>query len=119
VIGRAPRLPKTARELPGAAVLAVSAAVTEELYFRLLLPLLLVPLIGATAAFVAAALLFGAVHRHQGTAGMVATGLVGLALAGLYLGTGALWMAMMAHAILDLNALVLRPAIAFSSRGNP
>jgi membrane protease YdiL (CAAX protease family) len=115
-VGRVP-LPEAAGELPAGAALAVSAGVSEELYFRLALPLLLTAVLGsAVAAFVAASVLFGLVHRHQGWAGMLATGLVGAALAAVYLRTGALWLAVVFHALVDLNGLVLRPWLGMMMR---
>lgn len=109
-VGRSPRLPVTPGEFPAAALLAVSAGVTEELYFRLLLPLLVTIVTGSALAGVAvAALAFGAVHRYQGWIGMAATGLTGLFLSGVYLASGQLWLAMACHAVIDLNAVVIRP----------
>lgn len=117
-LGRPPRLPAAARELPAAAVLAVSAGVTEELYFRLLLPLLVAAVTGSAVLGVAvSALLFGAVHRYQGPVGMLATGLAGLFLGTVYLASGELWLAMACHATIDLNALVVRPWLGW--RGRP
>lgn len=117
-IGRAPRLPSSPRELPAAALLAVSAGVTEELYFRLMLPLLITLVSGSALLGVgASAMLFGAVHRYQGRAGVVATGLVGLFLSIVHLASGDLWLAMACHAAIDLNALVVRPALGFLSLG--
>lgn len=112
-IGRTP-LPQGRGELPGCAGLAVAAGVSEELYFRLALPLLLTAALGsAHAAFAVASVLFGLVHRRQGWAGMLATGLAGLALAWVYLLTGALWLAIAFHAMIDLNGLVVRPWLGF------
>lgn len=117
-LGRPPRLPAAPRELPAAALLAVSAGVAEELYFRLLLPLLIVLVTGsAIAAVLASAVLFGAVHRYQGMVGMLATGAAGLLLSIVYLASGDLWLAMAVHAAIDVNALVLRPWLALRARG--
>lgn len=105
-------LPRRRDELPHAALLAITAGVAEEPFFRLLLPLLMAMLgIGAVAGFVAAAVLFGLAHRSQGWVGMVATGVLSLLFAALYLATGRLWVAMAFHVLLDLIALVLRPAL--------
>ncbi|PAX07230.1 CPBP family intramembrane glutamic endopeptidase [Sphingomonas lenta] len=113
-LGRPPRLPSSARELPAAALLAVSAGVTEELYFRLMLPLLIALVTGSALLGVGiSALLFGAAHRYQGWVGVVATGLVGLFLSVVHLASGDLWLAMACHATIDLNALVVRPALGF------
>ncbi|KQM64183.1 hypothetical protein ASE75_09265 [Sphingomonas sp. Leaf17] len=113
-IGHFPDIrPQTGREVLPAILLSVSAGVSEELYFRLLLPLLIALVSGsAPAGFGVAALLFGAVHRYQGVRGVVATTLGGSVLAFVYLGTGALWVAMLFHIVIDLNALIVRPMAA-------
>ncbi len=112
-LGRPPRLPRAGRELPAAALLALSAGVAEELYFRLALPLLIALVSGsAVLGFAVAAAAFGAVHRYQGPVGMLVTGLVALLLTAVYLGSGSLWLAMGCHFAIDLNALVVRPWLA-------
>jgi membrane protease YdiL (CAAX protease family) len=106
-------LPRNRRELCWGAALAVTAGVVEELFFRLALPLLIAVATGsALAGFAVATLLFGVAHGYQRFAGVVATTLVGGLFAALYLYSGALWLAMLAHALLNLNSLVLRPAFA-------
>lgn len=106
-------LPRTRAELGWAAALAITAGVAEELFFRLLLPLLVAQVTGsALAGFGTATLLFGLAHGYQRLAGVAATTLIGALFAALYLYGGALWLAMLAHALLNLNSLVLRPAFA-------
>lgn len=106
-------LPQDRSEALLAAVSAVSAGITEELYFRLLLPLLIVDLTGnAWIGFGVATLLFALAHRYQKWLGVAATGGVGVLLAFFYLQSGALWLAMLFHATIDLNGLVVRPALA-------
>lgn len=91
---------------------AISAGITEELYFRLLTPLLVTDLTGnAWIGFAVATLLFGLAHRYQRWIGVVVTSLIGVLLAFLYLQSGALWLAMLVHAVIDVNGLVLRPAL--------
>lgn len=108
----APLMPRNAAETWWTALLSVNAGVGEELYFRLLLPLLLVSLTGnALLAFILAALLFGAAHFYQGVVGILATTAAGAVLTALYLWTGNLWMAVAAHALLDLLGLVVRPTL--------
>jgi len=106
-------LPRERAEGWYAAASAVSAGITEELYFRLLIPLALAELTGsALFGFAVATVLFALAHRYQRWLGVLATGLVGALFAWLYLQSGALWVAMVAHAAVDLNGLVLRPALA-------
>ncbi|WP_235532807.1 CPBP family intramembrane glutamic endopeptidase [Sphingomonas sp. Leaf412] len=106
-------LPRSRAELRWAAALAVTAGITEELFFRLLLPLLIAAVTGcAVAGFAVACVLFGLAHRYQGPAGVVATMAVGALLTIVYLSTGSLWAAMALHAAIDLNAVVLRPIVS-------
>ena len=106
-------LPRDRAELPMATLVAINAGVCEELYFRLLLPLLLVLLgVPSVVAFALALLPFAFAHRYQGWAGMAATAAVGLLLTTAYLVSGRLWVAIVLHAAIDLNALVLRPIVS-------
>lgn len=107
-----PLLPRNWAEIAHGALLSLNAGFSEELYFRLLLPLLLAILIGhAVPAFALAALLFGVAHLYQGPIGVIATTAIGLLMTFVYLFTGSLWCAMGAHAFLDLLALVIRPSV--------
>ena len=113
-------VPHHSGELGAAAILSLSAGVTEELAFRLFLPLLLALVTGsAVAAFGLAALIFGGMHVYQGWVGVVATTVVGLALTAVYLVTGLLWVAMVIHIVIDLNGLVVRPLLTGGWRSRP
>jgi membrane protease YdiL (CAAX protease family) len=119
-IGLAYRSPAAARvpaeRLP-AALLAVSAGMSEELFFRLALPLLVALVTGsALLGFALSLLCFTAAHRHQGWVGMGAVAFVGGWLTYLYLLTGALWLVAALHALIDVHALVLRPWLSDSAR---
>lgn len=108
-----PLLPRNADERRWTALLAVNAAVGEELFFRLMLPLLIALVTGsAVAAFVAAGLIFGLAHFYQGWAGILATTLAGFFFAALYVASGMLWIAILLHALMNLNSLWLRPLLA-------
>lgn len=110
---RSPAAMRDRGDLVPAFALALAAGVGEELFFRLLLPLLFVLVFGwGVQAFVAALALFVLLHRHQGRVGMVAVGLLGAVLTALYLDTGALWVVIVLHVLIDVNALVLRPVLA-------
>ncbi len=105
-------LPRTRTEIGWTALLAIVAGVIEELYFRLALPLFVTLATGnALAGFALAALLFAFAHRYQGWVGMAFATVAGALLAILYLATGSLWFAMLIHALLNLNGLVLRPGL--------
>ena len=105
-------LPRNRPEIAHAAVMSIAAGISEELAFRLFLPLLVALVTGnAFVAFGVAVAAFGAMHLYQGRAGVIATTLVGALMAAIYLMTGELWLAMLLHALIDLNSLVLRPAL--------
>ena len=105
-------LPRNGAETLWTLLLSINAGVSEELFFRLTLPLLLALLTGnLVVAFAVAAAVFGFVHIYQGWTGVLATGFLGLALSALYLASGSLIAAMAAHAILDLFGLVVRPTL--------
>ena len=105
-------LPRNRPEIMHAAAMSVAAGISEELAFRLFLPLLVALVTGnAFVAFGVAIAVFGAMHLYQGRAGVIATTLVGALMAAIYLMTGELWLAMVLHALIDLNSLALRPAL--------
>lgn len=105
-------LPRTRGEARWSAALAVSAGLVEELFFRLALPLFVASVTGnAWVAMAVATALFALAHRYQGWVGVAFSALIGGILAILYLATGHLWFAMLVHALLNLNALVLRPML--------
>ncbi len=105
-------LPRNRPEIAHAAAMSIAAGISEELAFRLFLPLLVALVSGsAFVAFGVAVAAFGAMHLYQGRAGVIATTLVGALMAAVYLMTGELWLAMVLHALIDLNSLVLRPAL--------
>jgi membrane protease YdiL (CAAX protease family) len=106
-------LPRNRPEIVHAAAMSVAAGISEELAFRLFLPLLVALVAGnAFFAFGVAIAVFGAMHLYQGRAGVIATTLVGALMAAIYLMTGELWLAMLLHALIDLNSLALRPALS-------
>ena len=106
-------MPADDADLWPAAVLAVSAGVAEELFYRLWLPLIVALASGSgTAGVIVGTLCFAAMHRYQGWAGVAANIVGGGLLMALYMGSGALWLPIAVHALVDLNALVLRPALS-------
>ncbi|SFP74024.1 CPBP family intramembrane glutamic endopeptidase [Sphingomonas rubra] len=105
-------MPRSRAELPWGAAVALVAGVAEELFFRLLLPLLIAIFTGsALLGFGAATLVFAGLHRYQGWRGVVATGLFGAVMTAILLISGALWLVVLLHAAIDLGGLVLWPAL--------
>lgn len=107
---RSPSAAMNAAEAGAALVLSAAAGMGEELFFRLIIPLLGGIVFGSgVAGCVLGWAAFTLAHRYQGALGMAAVGLVGAVLAWLYLATGLLWLVMLLHTLVDASALVLRP----------
>ena len=106
-------LPRNGAERFWCALLSLNAGLSEELFFRLAFPLVLVLVFGnALLAFAIATLAFGFMHIYQGTAGVIATTVVGAVMSAIYLATGDIWIVVILHAAIDLNGLVLMPYLA-------
>ena len=109
---RSPAVAMNRREAGAALILSAAAGTGEELFFRLLIPLLGAMVFGSgVAGCVLGWAAFTLAHRYQGTLGMAAVGLVGAVLAWLYLATGFLWLVMLLHTLIDASSLVLRPLL--------
>ena len=105
-----PLLPRNRNERRWTGRMAINAGPSEELFFRLMLPLLIAFVTGNAAfAFIASSLIFGLVHFYQGWVGILATTIVGFAFAALYLATGIIWLPVVAHSLMNLNSMWLRP----------
>lgn len=105
-------LPRTRDELAWTSALAIVAGAVEELYFRLALPLFATLVTGsAELGFALGLATFVHAHRYQGRTGMLAAALAGAMLTILYLATQSLTFAMLVHVLLNLNGLVVRPAL--------
>lgn len=108
-----PLMPRNRAELLRVIPLAMNAGISEEVFFRLYLPLL-ITLCGAPPgfAFITAVLIFGLLHRYQGWLGVIVTTVLGAIFALLYLGAGTLLAPIAFHLLINFNSLVLRPALA-------
>lgn len=101
--------------------LAINAGLAEEIFFRLVLPLLATEATGsAHAGFAIAAVTFGLMHWYQGWKGVLLTGLMSLPFIGLYMASRSLLVPIVAHAAIDLLVLVVRPGLGlWLDRRNP
>jgi len=101
-------LPETREERWWFAGISISAGVCEEVLcrgfmFRYLDGIALHLGLGSTVLLGAA--IFGINHIYQGNAGVIKTGLAGLAFGGLFVVTGSLLLPMLVHAAVDLQAV--------------
>ncbi|MFZ4405564.1 MAG: CPBP family intramembrane glutamic endopeptidase [Pseudobdellovibrionaceae bacterium] len=104
--------PRNNAERFWAAILAINAGFSEEMFFRLLLPILFfIVFKNPVIALVLPILIFGLVHWYQGKIGVVFTAILGAGLTFLYLTTRNIFAVMAIHALIDLNGLILQPAI--------
>ena len=103
-------LPRTPRERRAFAALAVTAGITEELVWRgfgLAILLAAFPHLSNPFQIAILGFTFGWAHLYQGWTGMLATGIFGALLAGLYIASGSLLLPMLLHVLIDLRALWL------------
>jgi membrane protease YdiL (CAAX protease family) len=97
-------LPHGPHELAGFRRLAITAGVCEEVLYRGYLLWYLGAWMDPWAAVGVASAVFGIGHAYQGWRGILSTAAVGLLLCALYVVSGSLLPAMVAHAAVDLHA---------------
>jgi membrane protease YdiL (CAAX protease family) len=91
-------------------LVAVSVGICEEVIFRSFLVTYLynLPLgLSITASFIAAGIVFGLGHFHQGANGVVSATIVGFLMSYMFIETGSLLLPMIVHAIYDMKILLL------------
>lgn len=96
-------LPRTDREAALFRRLSVTAGVSEELVYRGYLIWYLAGFVGAWPAALLAGVVFGILHVYQGPTGVLKTGVTGVAMGALYVGTGSLLWPMVLHAAVDVH----------------
>lgn len=95
-------LPQSGEELRSFARVSITAGIVEEIVYRGFVLWYLVQFMPLWAAVIVSSLAFGLGHSYQGANGATRAGLVGLAFAVFYVGTGSIWLPIVAHAALDL-----------------
>jgi membrane protease YdiL (CAAX protease family) len=96
--------------------ISITAAVCEEVAFRgYIITRIrgLFPRAGWIPAVLLSAMAFAAGHGYQGVAGLILLFTYGLMFCGLYLYTGSLWPAIIAHFIQDFSAIFIYDYVEF------
>ncbi len=96
--------PHTAAERGAFRGLSLTAGFCEELLARGYLMWFIGAWTGPWIAAVLSSALFGLGHAYQGRSGVLKTGVVGLVMALVYLGTGSLLPGIALHALIDLGS---------------
>jgi membrane protease YdiL (CAAX protease family) len=105
-------LPNSFPERRWFALISFGAGISEELIFRGFLLYYLsdhLPQLNTLEKILLISLSFGLAHIYQGRWQILSTGLLGLALAGLYWMTGSLLLPMLVHAAVDARILLIFP----------
>ncbi len=106
-------LPRNGREVAASIPLSINAGISEEIFYRAALPMLAFVAIGSVElAFAISIAAFGVAHWYQGYKGVFATMVMGAIFTILYLSSGSLLKPILLHILIDLVALVIRPAWA-------
>ena len=95
-------IPRTPEELRNFVGISITAGIVEEIVYRGFVLWYLSQFMPLWVAVVVSSLAFGFAHSYQGANGAVRAGLVGLAFAIFYVGTGSIWLPILAHALLDI-----------------
>ncbi len=108
-----PIIPRSREELWLATVVSVTAGVTEEIFFRAALPIILyVATSNELVAIWSSIVLFGVEHMYQGWKGVLATMFIGFVFMRLFISSGTLLVPVVLHILIDFNSFVLQPWLA-------
>ena len=106
-------LPRNRKEIAASVPLALNAGISEEIFYRVALPILALEATGSVVASILISIAaFGLAHWYQGWKGVLATSAVGAFLFWLYLSSGSILKPMVVHVLIDLMGLVIRPAVS-------
>ena len=100
-------LPKTDKELKWFILLSINAGICEEIMFRLFLFEFLKENIGLAVAFILTNLIFAATHIGSGKSNLISSFILGLLFSAIYYFTENIWIAIILHIAIDINAGIL------------
>lgn len=114
---QSPLLPKTSGGLFLFGILAVAAAVSEEIFYRGYLMWFAERWLSPWSSVLATSLVFAMAHSFQGLQNVVRLFFFGLVLCALYLISGSLWLSMGLHALINANSGLLSYMRAMNEEG--
>lgn len=112
-------IPRTPADRGWVLPVALTAGVGEELLYRGYFTAVLAPWLSWWGAAALSVVCFGVAHSYQGRAGIVRAASIGAALTLVVAITGSLLPAMVLHATMDLNLLILSLAFLDPRHGEP
>lgn len=112
-------IPRTSVDRAFAVLVALTAGVGEEMLYRGYFTAILAPWLSWWGAAALSVGCFGLAHNYQGRAGIARAAAIGAALTLVVAVTGSLLPAMVLHATMDLNLLLLSMAFLDPRKGAP
>jgi len=94
-------LPHTRRELRSFFGVSVTAGIVEEIVYRGFMFWYLAHVMPLWLAVGVSSVVFGLAHSYQGMNGVLRVTLIGLGFGALYVGTGSIWLPIVAHILID------------------
>ena len=106
-------LPRNGKEVMYCIPLALNAGISEEIFYRVALPLLVLEATGsAEVSLVISIAAFGMAHWYQGWKVVLATSAVGALFFWLYLSSGSILKPIAMHVLIDMIGLVVWPVVS-------
>jgi len=106
-------LPRNGKEVACCIPLALNAGISEEIFYRAALPLLVLEATGSVwASLTISIAAFGLAHWYQGWKGVLATSAMGALFFWLYLSSGSVIKPIAMHVLIDMIGLVIRPLVS-------
>ncbi|QQN74384.1 CPBP family intramembrane glutamic endopeptidase [Croceicoccus sp. YJ47] len=108
-------LPRNGKEVLSCVPLALNAGISEEIFYRVALPLLVLEATGSVGASLLISIAaFGLAHWYQGWKGVLATSAMGALFFWLYLSSGSIIKPIAMHVLIDIIGLVVWPLVSQS-----
>lgn len=111
-------LPKTDKELKWFVFLSISAGICEEIIFRLFVFEFLNENTNLITTFIVTNLLFAVTHIGSGKSNLISSFILGLLFSAIYFFADNIWLAILLHISIDINAGLLGYRISELTKNN-